>query len=475
MPLVDSGIYRDSLKPCYVMPKADGTLEDEIREKAISIEDRLRLFDQICYGVSYLHKSSIIHRDLKPDNILMLSGTPKVSDLGLCLLVGEERTTPSSEAVGPRFYMAPELEDGRFLDVGFEADVYSLGKLLYCLLSNGKIFSREKHRNRERFLPRLFNDERLRLFYSLFDKTIVDEPSKRYPNAGELQNAFQKVFKQYLNHPLTTLQKKFETVNCVMQASKNDLRCLAPEEWGELLNEAKKSKIIIPQIVLEVACESLNNIFVRSFTEILLECEMTLDSGFVAHASKCILLVPDYDAWFQLWFDSDRFSHVALNALNQVDNEVVNAIAQFSWLTLRHCDGVIMKLAEHLSLLTQDSKNKFLAASVKVHYECKESILLALSHDENLDLTSLEAVVAGLCACNTEPTMRRVIELADQKEMDERLAAIVRGIVLGSSPETAKRLSQKKWSSGVIQVLIEAMKKVENTDSKENDSDEDDE
>jgi serine/threonine protein kinase len=48
--------------------------------------------------------------------------------------------------VGARCYMAPELEDGINLEVGTEADVYSLGKILYWLFSGGKIFSREKHR-----------------------------------------------------------------------------------------------------------------------------------------------------------------------------------------------------------------------------------------------------------------------------------------------------------------------------------------
>ena len=203
VPLVDSGIYRNPEKPSYVMPKAEGTLEDYIINNPVSIEDRLYIFDQICEGVAYLHRTCIIHRDIKPENILMFSGVPKVTDLGLCLIAEAVRVTPSSEAVGPRFYMAPELEDGKHVDVSFEADVYSLGKLLYYLLSDGKIFSREKYRDRDWYLPRLKDDSRLELFNAVFQKSIVVDVSQRYANAGELQKAFRETFDKYRRHPLT--------------------------------------------------------------------------------------------------------------------------------------------------------------------------------------------------------------------------------------------------------------------------------
>jgi serine/threonine protein kinase len=70
-----------------------------------------------------------------------------VGDFGICYLEDDgSRLTITEEAVGPRHFMAPELEDGRIGAVSPKSDTYSLGKLLYWLLSGGKAFGREKHR-----------------------------------------------------------------------------------------------------------------------------------------------------------------------------------------------------------------------------------------------------------------------------------------------------------------------------------------
>lgn len=109
----------------------------------------LQLFKQICEGVTYAHAKDIIHRDIKPANIFLRKekGPAVVGDFGICYIVETDgtRLTSTKEAVGARYYIAPELEDGRVDVVQKESDIYSLGKVLYWLLS-GKIFSREQHR-----------------------------------------------------------------------------------------------------------------------------------------------------------------------------------------------------------------------------------------------------------------------------------------------------------------------------------------
>lgn len=282
VPLIDSGIYRDPDKPCFVMPKADGTLEDLIKNNAINIEDSMSIFDNVCEGVAYLHTMSIIHRDLKPENILMFAGTPKVTDLGLCLIAGTKRGTPSSEVVGSRFYMAPELEDGRQPDVGFEADVYSLGKMLYYVLSGGKVFSREKHNNRNWRLSKLTGDSRLELFGPVLENSITVEPTRRYRNAGELQKGFRQAFNKFRNHPLTTLLEKFQSIDNALLAPESKLRTLTGEEWAELLSRVKEIGLGISQHLLNVACDSIDGKFAQLFAEALLENESQLDSQWVS-------------------------------------------------------------------------------------------------------------------------------------------------------------------------------------------------
>ena len=73
-----------------------------------------------------------------------------LGDFGLAFIEDQSpRITETDEVVGPRTFIAPELEDGRLEDVTSKCDIYSLGKLLYWLLSNGRVFSREKHRDEQ--------------------------------------------------------------------------------------------------------------------------------------------------------------------------------------------------------------------------------------------------------------------------------------------------------------------------------------
>jgi serine/threonine protein kinase len=129
---------------------AGGNLAQNIGQFSHDPLHALTLFIQICDGVAEAHHRGIIHRDLKPTNILLRTaeGPPVVADFGLCYIESGERHTLTEEAVGPRLFIAPELEDGRTSDSDITpaSDIYSLGKLLYWLITGGSIFSREKHR-----------------------------------------------------------------------------------------------------------------------------------------------------------------------------------------------------------------------------------------------------------------------------------------------------------------------------------------
>ncbi|MBM7843782.1 serine/threonine-protein kinase [Herpetosiphon giganteus] len=149
----------------------------------------LKVFYEICEGIAYAHKHNIFHRDIKPQNIFFRTpnGPPVIGDFGICYIDDNgARLTITEEAVGPRSYMAPELEDGRANTISGKSDVYSLGKLLYWMLSN-KIFSREKHREVQWDLKGINNDKLLgwnniymEHVNNLLDLMIQDEPDKRY-------------------------------------------------------------------------------------------------------------------------------------------------------------------------------------------------------------------------------------------------------------------------------------------------------
>jgi serine/threonine protein kinase/tetratricopeptide (TPR) repeat protein len=126
--------------PYFVMEYVDGTAVDRYcDEHRLSIDERLRLFIEICRGVQYAHQNFVVHRDLKPDNILVSrDGVPKLLDFGIARLLlpgtsaDEDAAHEATWIVTPDF-ASPEQMAGRAVTAA--ADVYSLGVLLHVLLT----------------------------------------------------------------------------------------------------------------------------------------------------------------------------------------------------------------------------------------------------------------------------------------------------------------------------------------------------
>ncbi len=193
----------DAEKPYLVMELIEGpTLADHLGEQwGTEHVDRLRLFAGIVEGVAAAHNAKVVHRDLKPDNILMKSwnGPAVVSDFGICYIEDGQRQTHTEEAVGPRLYMAPELEDGRLDEVKPASDIYSLGKVLWAILAGKQVFSREQHRADNFNLIKLRNDAKLEHVNRLLDRMIVADPASRFENATVLLERVKKTM-HLVNH-----------------------------------------------------------------------------------------------------------------------------------------------------------------------------------------------------------------------------------------------------------------------------------
>lgn len=135
--LFDAGQTEDDL-PYLVMEYVEGKpIDVYCEEQQLSIDQRLRLFCTVCSAVQYAHQHLIIHRDIKPGNILVSSdGVPKLVDFGVAKLLDTSRTTDIT-ATAMQFmtpqYASPEQVLGG--SVTTATDVYSLGVVLYALLS----------------------------------------------------------------------------------------------------------------------------------------------------------------------------------------------------------------------------------------------------------------------------------------------------------------------------------------------------
>ncbi len=132
-------------QPYFVMEYVDGLpITDYCDEKRLDIRDRLKLLLRVCAGVQHAHQKAIIHRDLKPSNILVVEvdgkPMPRIIDFGLAkvtapAVVGETAFTQLGVFLGTPGYMSPEQADPDVRDIDTRTDVYSLGVVLYELLT----------------------------------------------------------------------------------------------------------------------------------------------------------------------------------------------------------------------------------------------------------------------------------------------------------------------------------------------------
>ena len=141
-------------RPYFVMELVKGTpITQYCDENRLSPRQRLDLFVQVCHAVQHAHQKGIIHRDIKPTNVLVAShdGKPavKVIDFGVAKAIGQQLTertlyTAMTQMVGTPLYMSPEQAGMSSLDIDTRTDIYSLGVLLYELLTGSTPFDKER-------------------------------------------------------------------------------------------------------------------------------------------------------------------------------------------------------------------------------------------------------------------------------------------------------------------------------------------
>ena len=142
--VLDAGVTETG-RPYFAMDLVQGLAITKYCDKRrLGIRARLELFGQVCRAVQHAHQKGIIHRDLKPSNVLVAEidgvAVPKVIDFGVAKAVGQKLTDQSVytqfwQLIGTPLYMSPEQAGFGVIDVDTRSDVYSLGVLLYELLS----------------------------------------------------------------------------------------------------------------------------------------------------------------------------------------------------------------------------------------------------------------------------------------------------------------------------------------------------
>ena len=140
-------------RPYFVMEYVKGmSITRYCDERRLDVEQRLRLFREVCEGVHHAHQKGIIHRDIKPSNILVSMhcdrAVPKIIDFGIAKAAASSLTektmfTFQGQLLGTPEYMSPEQVDLATQDIDTRSDIYSLGVVLYELLAGVLPFERE--------------------------------------------------------------------------------------------------------------------------------------------------------------------------------------------------------------------------------------------------------------------------------------------------------------------------------------------
>lgn len=451
MPLVDASAFDTPDKPYYVMPLGEHSLADAVGGNVTEeVLRRLSLFTDLCVAVEHLHSHGVLHRDIKPENVQMVGGILKLADFGLCLVVDLPRLTETAEAVGSRYYMAPELQAGRNLDVDVRADIYSLGKVLYFLLSGGRMFPREEFAAVRFWLSRLTGDDRLDLFHRVFERSIRPSQWERFDSVSALLACFREQCDRYRAHARTRVELRIGNGRLSVGIAKDLIPTLEDDELNEVL-AGVGDDFDAPESFLLDAVTRVGPASARRFVALLGRIHVALSVGTIDEIGVSLFSRPEIASALlgvRAGFVEEFTYRLALRAI-MARGDVVKHVARHAFMRCGRQPHLLVEIVRRFDELDADGRVQALLECAHTDAPALGPFLLDLANRADLSEKEFTALLAAVARLGTSEAAERLKTLAETLTDGEqkRITALIGGIGLNPSAVVLDVLSEAKWAS----------------------------
>ncbi|HRQ36395.1 MAG TPA: serine/threonine protein kinase [Chloroflexota bacterium] len=214
----------------------------------LPLADTVRIMTKICSAVDYAHQRRMIHRDLKPANVLLdLLGEPTLTDFGIAKMIGEQQPQlMSAMPLGTAAYMSPEQVRGEEAD--HRADIYSLGIILYEMLSGDPPFHDEstyqvmiKQVSQPTPDIQAVEMNTPHSLVAIMERALAKEPDGRFQTAGEMSNALNTVGLQLQGPSDTLATRHLDRLGVLWQQARDAYDERAWQECIAKLDELRRN------------------------------------------------------------------------------------------------------------------------------------------------------------------------------------------------------------------------------------------
>ncbi|MFC1946352.1 protein kinase [Chloroflexota bacterium] len=267
--IFDYGEIND--QPYIVIPVMGGGDVEELIEKApdhkLPLEQVISIAKSVCQGLDFAHSKGVIHRDIKPGNIwLNEEGAAKIGDFGLAMNINVSRMTQENIMVGTYLYMSPEQAIPG--EVTYKADLYSLGAMLYEMVTGRPPFVGEDsyaiiggHLNTQPILPTWHRADLPPTFESLIMLLLEKDPEKRPSSAKDVLAALESIEKGDIKE--STIEQQVPTENPlyrrVFVGRENELKILQNAFTGAISGQGALTMVVgEPGIGKTAICDQLS-------------------------------------------------------------------------------------------------------------------------------------------------------------------------------------------------------------------------